>query len=59
MAKFNLLNHQGVVNYTRQGRVQNFKGAATRGELALGNLLRQKLHLFKGDVRTLKFLMGL
>lgn len=43
IAKFKLLNHQGNVNYVCQGKIQNAKGAAIHGDLALGNLLKQKV----------------
>lgn len=53
MARSKLLSYQHIANYVCQGKGQNIKRAATHGELALGNLLKQKLHLFKDDIRTL------
>ena len=46
---------QGNVNYVCQGKIPDVKGAAIHGDLARVNLLGQELHLFKGNVGTLKF----
>lgn len=43
------------VDYVCQGKIPNVKGAAIHGDLGLGDLLSQKLYLFKGDAGTLKF----